>query len=123
MLSRRAEAAVNPVRTEEQLGQRAKELFLQHKYNFVLVSSTNLDSIMEFYHHMPEGMQFVCDTYQAEVMLTAMKGMEAKGNYPRYQCTIRQPVIRVLKVAYDGKARLFQIIYVSASSTSSVTAG
>lgn len=27
------------------------------------------------------------------------------------------------KVAYDGKARLFQIIYVSASSTSSVTAG
>ena len=83
MLSRRAEAAVNSVWTEEQLGQRAKELFRQHKYNFVLVSSTNLDSIMEFYHHTPEGMQFVCDTYQAEVMLTAMKGMEAKGNYPR----------------------------------------
>ena len=96
MLSRRAEAAVNPVWTEEQLGQRAKELFLQHKYNFVLVSSTNLDSIMEFYHHTPEGMQFVCDTYQAEVMLTAMKGMEAKGNYPRYLCAVRQPVIRVL---------------------------
>ena len=96
MLSRRAEAAVNSVWTEEQLGQRAKELFLQHKYNFVLVSSTNLDSIMEFYHHTPEGMQFVCDTYQAEVMLTAMKGMEAKGNYPRYQCAARQPVIQVL---------------------------
>lgn len=96
MLSRRAEAAVNSVWTEEQLGQRAKELFRQHKYNFVLVSSTNLDSIMEFYHHTPEGMQFVCDTYQAEVMLTAMKGMEAKGNYPRYQCAARQPVIQVL---------------------------
>ena len=96
MLSRRSEAAVNPVQTEEQLGQRAEELFRQHKYNFVLVSSTNLDSIMEFYHHTPGGMQFACDAYQAEVMLTAMKGMEAKGTFLRYQCAARQPVIRVL---------------------------
>ena len=81
MLSRRAEAAVNSVWTEEQLGQRAKELFLQHKYNFVLVSSTNLDSIMEFFQHTPKGMHFICDTYQVEVILTAMRGMEPMGNY------------------------------------------
>lgn len=96
MLSRRSEAASNPVQTEEQLGQRAEELFRQHKYNFVLVSSTNLDSIMEFYHHTPRGTQFACDAYQAEMMLTAMKGMEAKGTFLRYQCAARQPVIRVL---------------------------
>ena len=85
MLSRKAEAASSPVQTEEQMCQRAEEMFRRHKYNFVLVSSTNLDSIMEFYHHTPKGMHFVCDAYQAEVILTAMHGMERKGNYPQYQ--------------------------------------
>lgn len=96
MLSREAEAASNPVRTEEQLGQRAEELFRRHKYNFVLVSSTNLDSIMEFFHHTPPGMHFVCDAYQAEVILTAMRGMERKGNYPRYQSSDSHSMIRVI---------------------------
>ncbi len=95
MLSRKMEAASNPIRTEEQLGQRAEELFRRHKYNFVLVSSTNLDSIMEFYHHTPRGMHFVCDGYQAEVMLTAMRGMERKGNYPQYQRAENHSTIRV----------------------------
>lgn len=85
MLSRRGETAANSVRTEEELGRRAGELFGRHKYNFVLVSSTNLDSIMEFYHHTPKGMYFVCDAYQAEIMLTAMAGMERRGIFPRYQ--------------------------------------
>lgn len=101
MLSRRAEEAINPVRTEEQLGRKAEELFQRHKYNFVLVSSTNLDSIMEFYHHTPRGMHFVCDDYQAEMILTAMAGMERKGNYPQYQTSGSHPVIRV-----KGRVRL-----------------
>ena len=87
MLSRVAEASSNPVQTEEQLGQRAEELFRRHKYNFVLVSSTNLDSIMEFFHHTPPGTPFVCDSYQAEIILTAMHGMERRGNYPQYQAS------------------------------------
>ena len=95
MLSRETEAASNPVQTEEQLGRRAEELFRQHKYNFVLVSSTNLDSIMEFFHHTPPGMHFVCDAYQAEVILTAMHGMECKGNYPQYQSSNGHSLIRV----------------------------
>lgn len=82
--------------TEEELGQRAAELFRRHKYNFVLVSSTNLDSIMEFYHNTPPGMRFVCDSYQAEVMLTAMGEMEKKGTYPMYQCAPNHPRIHVL---------------------------
>lgn len=114
MLSRRSEAAVNSVQTEEQLGQRAEELFRQHKYNFVLVSSTNLDSIMEFYHHTPGEMQFVCDAYQAEVMLTAMKGMEAKGTFLRYQRAARQPVIRVLNGDRQGE-RLSQLSQLGAA--------
>ena len=106
MLSRAAEAASNPVRTEEQLGQKAEELFRRHKYNFVLVSSTNLDSIMEFYHHTPPGMHFVCDAYQAEVILTAMRGMERKGNYPQYQASDTHRSIRVIGRRYYGTGTL-----------------
>ena len=49
-----------PVKTEAELGRRAAEVFRRSKYNFVLASSTNLDSIMEFYQNTPPGMHFVC---------------------------------------------------------------
>lgn len=80
MLSRREEAKWNPIQTEKDLGKRAKELFRKNKESVILVSSTNLDSIMEFYHALPWGMDFVCDAYQAKLMLTAM---EDKGKYYR----------------------------------------
>lgn len=80
MLSRRDEAKWNPIQTEEDLGRRARELFKENKESVILVSSTNLDSIMEFYHALPWGMNFVCDAYQAKLMLAAMKD---KGKYYR----------------------------------------
>lgn len=92
MLNRLEEARRNPVKTERELGLAALRRFQQHKYNFVLMSSTNLDSLMQFYHRTPRGKCFVCDSYQAQVMLTAMKGMEEKEPYwyrrSRYQPTI-----------------------------------
>ncbi len=78
MLSRREEAKWNPIQTEKDLGKRARELFQANKESVILVSSTNLDSIMEFYHALPWGMDFVCDAYQAKLMLVAM---EDKGRY------------------------------------------
>ena len=85
-----------PVKTEAELGRRAAEVFRRSKYNFVLVSSTNLDSIMEFYHHTPRGMHFVCDFYQARIMITAMRDMEARGDFPEYQPSWKHPTVRVL---------------------------
>lgn len=78
MLSRIGEAKFNTVQTEEELGKQAAEYFLDKKYNFVMVSSTNLDSIMEFYHNTPEDKLFLCDQYQARLIMTAMenKGIE-----------------------------------------------
>lgn len=78
MLGRVREAAQNPVRTEADLGRAAGELFQEHRYSFVLVSSANMDSIMQFYHNTPGKRRFVCDAYQAGMMLTAMKGMEER---------------------------------------------
>lgn len=80
MLSRMEEAKENPIRTENDLGRRAGELFRDYKESVILVSSTNLDSIMEFYHALPWGMDFVCDAYQAKLILTAMKD---KGKYDK----------------------------------------
>lgn len=78
MLSRINENKQNMIRTEEDLGRRARELFRKNKESVILVSSTNLDSIMEFYHALPWGMDFVCDAYQAKLILAAM---EDKGKY------------------------------------------
>lgn len=78
MLARTEERKKNPIQTEEELGRRAEEFFRENKITVVLVSSTNLDSIMEFYHAVPWNKAFVCDAYQAKLMQIAM---EAKGKY------------------------------------------
>ena len=80
MLSRTDEAKWNPIQTEEDLGRRAEELFKANKESVILVSSTNLDSIMEFYHALPHEMGFVCDEYQAKLILAAM---EDKGDFSK----------------------------------------
>lgn len=97
MLSRIEEAKHNPVQTEEDLGRRAGELFRENRESVILVSSTNLDSIMEFYHALPPKMGFVCDAYQAKLMLLAM---EDKG---RYYARYRPEIV-------DGKPRTIHIV-------------
>ncbi len=108
ILSREDAAKQNPILTEEQLGKKAAELFGERRYNFVLVSSTNLDRIMEFYHNTPPGMCFVCDDYQAEVMLTAMCARKA---YSQYQASPEHPVIQVLWKPWKGSAAERQKAY------------
>lgn len=78
MLSRTMETKLNIVHTEKELGKKAGEFFSKKKYNFVLVSSTNLDSIMEFYHNTPADKWFICDHYQAKLIMCAV---ENKHNY------------------------------------------
>ena len=80
MLSRLEEAKKNPVQTEDDLGREAEKIFAAHHENVVIVSSTNVDSVMEFYHHTPTGMAFLCDAYQAEIMQAAIKAVN-KGKY------------------------------------------
>ena len=83
MLSRAREERENKISTEDDLGKRAGEIFRENRQTVVLVTSTNLDSIMEFFHAVPDDMAFVCDEYQAEIILTAM---EEKGKwYSKYR--------------------------------------
>lgn len=83
MLSRVEEKNSNVVQTEDELGLKAGEYFAAKKYNFVLVSSTNLDSIMEFYHNTPKDKMFICDAYQAKMIMTAM--LHKHKYYAKYQ--------------------------------------
>ena len=80
MLSRTKETAANIVKTEDDLGREAAEIFAAHHENVVVVSSTNLDSIMEFYNAVPDGMAFLCDAYQAEIMQAAINAVN-RGKY------------------------------------------
>ncbi|MBR4760899.1 MAG: MBL fold metallo-hydrolase [Lachnospiraceae bacterium] len=73
MVTRMQEEKNNHIRTEEDLRREAKKVFEEHKENVVLVSSTNLDSIMEFYQATPRDKNFLCDLYQAKVMRVAME--------------------------------------------------
>lgn len=96
MISRQEEVKSNKIRTEAELGKKAAEIFSEHRYNYVLVSSTNLDSIMEFYHNTPENKKFICDYYQAKLIAIAMSGMNKRGNYPMYQLSEKHPEIYIL---------------------------
>lgn len=67
MMSRRDEKPM----TEHELGAAAKEILREHKSVFVLCSSTNIDTIAEFYSAaMAEGRMFlVCEEwYQLEIL-------------------------------------------------------
>ena len=68
----RAKEEDRPVCSEADLRKRAAQIFAEHKENVVLVSSTNLDSVMSFYHAVPDDKVFLCDPYQARVMKIAI---------------------------------------------------
>jgi len=57
------------LQTEKELQQDFETLFRNNKYNFVLVSSTNIDRIFSLYHASEKaGRCFVCDDYQAKIL-------------------------------------------------------
>lgn len=97
MLSRIDEKNYNSISTEDELGKRAAELFQANKQSVILVSSTNLDSIMEFYHALPDDMELVCDLYQAKLLLTVMN--DKRFNFGKYRPKF-----------INGKPRWFHIV-------------
>ena len=65
MLSRTSEKPM----TEHELGAEAKKLLTENKNVFVLCSSTNIDTIAEFYKAtIANKKPFVCDYMQAEIL-------------------------------------------------------
>lgn len=63
------------MQSEKQLQDAFRQQFLQHKYTFVLVSSTNIDRIVGLYHAARGAKRcFVCDEYQADILRIVAEG-------------------------------------------------
>ncbi|MCR5686175.1 MAG: hypothetical protein K6G81_12320 [Lachnospiraceae bacterium] len=99
MIFRTKEVKDSAVKDEDQLGKEAYKIFNAHKENVVLVSSTNLDSIMEFYHATPSDKAFLCDPYQAEIMKLAI---EARNSYYPDKYSYKKTIYVLCKEEYDG---------------------
>jgi len=57
------------LQTEQELQKDFEKQFKENKFNFVIVSSTNIDRIFALYHVAKNaGRCFVCDTYQTKVL-------------------------------------------------------
>lgn len=72
MLSRTDAMSDKGIFSETQLNEKAVTCFKGSKYNFILVSSTNFDSILSFYRAAQENnLAFLCDEYQEKQIKTA----------------------------------------------------
>jgi len=57
------------VQTEQELQQEFEKRFRECKYNFVLISSTNIDRLFALYHASKNANRcFVCDSYQSDIL-------------------------------------------------------
>jgi len=57
------------LQTEQELKKDFENQFKKYKYNFVMVSSTNIDRVFALYHAAKEAKRcFVCDSYQAKIL-------------------------------------------------------
>jgi len=62
------------LQTEHELQKDFEKSFIENKYNFVLVSSTNIDRVFALYHAVKRaGRCFVCDTYQTKILKIVSK--------------------------------------------------
>lgn len=58
-------------KTEQELQKDFELYFKENKYNFILLSSTNIDRIFSLYHAAKSANRcFVCDSYQTEILKT-----------------------------------------------------
>lgn len=65
--------------TEGQLQFKAKEIFEDNKFNFILCSSTNIDRIAAFHKaSLSAGKMFICDNYQNEILEYVSKNSRSK---------------------------------------------
>lgn len=89
--------------SEKQLGEQAAEIFNKSKYNFIIVSSINTDTIMEFYRNTPKELEFVCDAYQAEILIAVMR---ERADYKEYRSS---PNHRIIRIIGGKKSKIFSL--------------
>ena len=57
------------LQTEQELQKDFEKQFTEYKYNFIIVSSTNVDRLFALYHATKKAKRcFVCDNYQTKIL-------------------------------------------------------
>jgi ribonuclease J len=70
------------MQTEPELQQDFETQFKNNKYNFVLLSSTNIDRIFALYHAAKKAKRcFVCDDYQASILKIVSENHKEYTNF------------------------------------------
>jgi ribonuclease J len=70
------------IQTEQELQREFGKKFKNYKYNFVFVSSTNIDRIFALYHAAKRaGRCFVCDDYQADMLRIVSKNHKERSAF------------------------------------------
>lgn len=70
------------VQTEQELQSEFQKQFKENKFNFVLVSSTNIDRIFALYHAAKKARRcFVCDSYQAKILKLVSKDHQQMSSF------------------------------------------
>ena len=59
--------------SEQEVQQELRRVIEEHKYVFVLCSSTNIDRLASIHNAVPRGRYFLCDAYQKELLRCAEK--------------------------------------------------
>ena len=94
--------------TEHDLQNDFETQFKNYKYNFVLVSSTNIDRIFALYHAAKNAKRcFVCDEYQAGVLKTVSSHHKNLDFYKIDYKQWKNPCGRFLKLLQDKKNNRF----------------
>jgi len=72
------------LQTEWELQKDFEKSFTENKYNFVIVSSTNIDRIFALYHTAKKAKRcFVCDAYQTKVLRIVSESHKEKTGFYR----------------------------------------
>jgi ribonuclease J len=78
--------------TEQELQKEFEKSFKNNKYNFVFVSSTNIDRIFALYHAAKRsGRCFVCDDYQTDLLKIVSKNHKKRSIF--YNINFEQKIL------------------------------
>jgi ribonuclease J len=93
------------LQTEQELQKDFEKQFKENKFNFIIVSSTNIDRIFSLYHAAKNaGRCFVCDSYQTNILkIVSESHKQYTTFYDIDYGKTRNPAGRFLKLIRIGK--------------------
>jgi ribonuclease J len=92
------------LQTEQELKKDFEEQFRINKYNFVMVSSTNIDRVFALYHATKMTKRcFVCDTYQAKILKIVSESHKKYTTFYDIDYDQKNPAGRFIELKHIGR--------------------